>query len=255
MPSPFPGMDPYLEREELFHDFHERFIPAAAALLTPQVRPRYIVKLNEHVYIHELPANERRLVGKSDDSIVRNQGQAGPLGPSTVAAAPVYATLPQMAVDEERLAFIQIRDRDSMEIVTVVELLSPSNKSSDRQSYLAKRRRYLENGISLVEIDMLRGWPRMPLDQMPKCDYYVAVALPEDVPRVGVWPSQLRDKLPTISVPLRAPDASVPLNLKQAFDRVYDEAGYIDYIYRNPPQPALPKKEAVWAKQLLVAVS
>jgi hypothetical protein len=133
------------------------------------------------------------------------------------------------------------------------ELLSPSNKSWDRQRYLAKRRRYIEDGIRLIEIDLLRGWPRMPLDEMPPCDDYVAVARPEDIPRVGVWPIQLRERLPKVPVPLRLPDASVSLDLQQVFDRVYDEAGYIDYIYRNPPQPALRETEANWAKRLVCA--
>ena len=60
MPSPFPGMDPYLEQEDAWHDFHERFIPLVATLLGGQLRPRYIVKIDEHVYVHELAAGSRR---------------------------------------------------------------------------------------------------------------------------------------------------------------------------------------------------
>src|SRR5437868_4586944 len=55
MPSPFPGMNPYLEQDPVWHDFHERFCPALAELLTPQVRPDYVARIDEHVYIHELP--------------------------------------------------------------------------------------------------------------------------------------------------------------------------------------------------------
>ena len=56
MPSPFPGMNPYLEQDDAWHDFHERFIPLVATLLGGQLRPRYIVKIDEHVYVHELAA-------------------------------------------------------------------------------------------------------------------------------------------------------------------------------------------------------
>ena len=66
MPSPFPGMNPYLEQEDVWHDFHERFIPLAATLLGGQLRPRYIVKIDEHIYVHELAAESRRWVGRAD---------------------------------------------------------------------------------------------------------------------------------------------------------------------------------------------
>jgi hypothetical protein len=54
MPSPFPGMNPYLEQEEAWHDFHERFMPVAAEALEAQVGPNSIVKIDEQVYVHEL---------------------------------------------------------------------------------------------------------------------------------------------------------------------------------------------------------
>jgi hypothetical protein len=62
-------MDPYLEQEVVWHDFHEKFIPAAAAYLTAQVLPRYIVLIDENVYLHDLPVEESRLVGRADLSM------------------------------------------------------------------------------------------------------------------------------------------------------------------------------------------
>ena len=53
MPSPFPGMNPYLEQEDVWQDFHDRMLPAISDALTPQVRPGYIVKIEEHIFIHE----------------------------------------------------------------------------------------------------------------------------------------------------------------------------------------------------------
>lgn len=69
MPSPFPGMNPYLEQEDVWPDFHERFIPWVATLLGGQLRPRYIVKIDEHIYVHELTAESRRWVGRADVSL------------------------------------------------------------------------------------------------------------------------------------------------------------------------------------------
>lgn len=252
MPSPFPGMNPYLEREEVWHDFHERFIPYAAAMLAPQVRPRYIVKLDEHVYIHELPARERRLIGKSDVSLIQNRRTSGGATAVSQLAPPAHAKWPTEVIDEERLSFIEIRDRDNMEIVTVIELLSPSNKTSNRKEYVEKRRAYVQSGIRLVEIDLLRGGPRMPIDAMTPCDYYVLVTRPEDLPDIGVWPINLRDALPNVAVPLREPQANVALNLKQLLDRIYDDACYGDYVYETPPHPPLDDEDAVWAQQFAV---
>ena len=72
MPSPFPGMNPYLEQEDVRHDFHKRFIPAVATVLGGQLRPRYIVKIDEHIYVHELAAETRRSVGRADVSLGRS---------------------------------------------------------------------------------------------------------------------------------------------------------------------------------------
>src|SRR4051794_15353123 len=71
MPSPFPGMNPYLEQDDAWHDFHEKFLPAVAEALVPQVRPGYIVKLDEHVYVHELPEEPRRFLGRAGLSVAR----------------------------------------------------------------------------------------------------------------------------------------------------------------------------------------
>src|SRR4051812_18579483 len=76
MPSPFPGMNPYLEQEVVRHDFHERFLPAAATHLVAQVRPRYIVLIDENVYLHDIPPEERHLLGRPDLSVVRGAGSA-----------------------------------------------------------------------------------------------------------------------------------------------------------------------------------
>ena len=66
MPSPFPGMDPYLEQATVWHDFHESMIYECRRLLVPQISPAYVAKLDEHIYVHELAADERRFIGRGD---------------------------------------------------------------------------------------------------------------------------------------------------------------------------------------------
>src|SRR5262249_3967974 len=141
----------------------------------------------------------------------------------------------------------------SRELVTIIELLGPTNKrlGEDRATYLAKRRRWLSSPVHFVEIDLLRRGPKLPLDDLPDCDYYALVGRAEERPRLGVWPSRLRDPLPNIPIPLRAPDPDVHLDLQELLHRVYDAAAYGDYIYTGSPQPPLHPEDAAWARQLV----
>jgi hypothetical protein len=255
MPSPFPGMNPYLEQEDVWHDFHERFIPLVATLLGGQLRPRYIVKIDEHVFVHELLAESRRLVGRADVSVVHASSEV----PHELVAAtatglleaPARVRLP--AIDRERLSFVEIRDRRDRELIAVLELLSPSNKylGPDREQYLAKRLEILNGSAHLVEIDLLRGGPPLPAGGRPECSYSVLVSRFERRPDAAFWPIALRERLPVIPVPVRAPDSDARLDLQAVIDRVYDDAGYGDYIYEGTPRPRLEGDDADWARQLL----
>lgn len=66
MPSPFPGMNPYIEQDAVWQDFHTKFIVALSERLVPQVAPKYIVLLEDHLYVHDVTADPRRLVGRGD---------------------------------------------------------------------------------------------------------------------------------------------------------------------------------------------
>src|SRR3954468_24683222 len=114
MPSPFPGMNPYFEQAGHWQDFHTEFLSAMRRELAPRLAPNYIVQLEEHIDIHDLPPEPRRSPGRADLSVTR---------------------------DVKRLHFLEIRDRRERELVTVIELLSPSNKrhGEDREHFLAKR--------------------------------------------------------------------------------------------------------------------
>jgi hypothetical protein len=248
MSSPFPGMNPYLEHPDVWHDFHYRFIVAAADALTAQVRPNYIVKIDAHIYLHELPDEPRQLVGRGDANIL-HVAASGVASPSPVATmdAPLTGRI-ELAVDEERIRYLEIIDREEREVVAVLELLSPTNKfsGSDREQYLGKRRRLLRSASHLVEIDFLRAGPRMPVEEPPQCDYLILVSRAENRPAVQLWPLMLRQPLPTIPVPLRD-QQEAQLDLQAVLHRVYDSAGYADYIYKRNSEPALRPDDAEWA--------
>ena len=186
MLSPFPGMNPYFEQAAHWLDFHSEFLSALRRLLAPQVAPKYIVQLEAHIYIHGVPTQ-----------------------------------LSLLKQDVEKVPFLEVRDRQGRELVTAIELLSPSNKRSgeDREQYLAKRRELLRSPAHLVEIDLLRGWTPMPQEGRPECDYSVMVSRAEKRRAADFWPIRLRDRLPVIPIPLRPPDAAARVDLQEALHR------------------------------------
>jgi len=98
MPSPFPGMNPYIEHPSVWHDFHEAFMPAARDALAAQVRPRYIVKIDEQVYMHEVGGPRRRLLGRGD-VIVSGSHTGGRVASSVALDAPIEVEVPQIDPD------------------------------------------------------------------------------------------------------------------------------------------------------------
>jgi hypothetical protein len=256
MPSPFPGMNPYLEHPSVWHDFHEAFCPALRDALTALVRPQYIVKIDEQVYLHELSAEERRLIGRPDVAIAETNRGGTALAATSALSAPAQGEL-FPSIDEERLSYLEVRDRDSRKLITVIELLSPTNKEpgSGHTQYLGKRESLILNGVNFVEIDLLRAGTRPPVKKLPACDYYVMIARPQDWPRVGLWPIMLRDRLPRIPIPLKPTDGDAVIDLQPLVEGIYDRAGYEDYIYTTPPEPAIEPSDSDWATELLATLS
>jgi Protein of unknown function (DUF4058) len=253
MPSPFPGMNPYLEQDDVWQDFHERFVPYLAEQMGARLPPHYIVKIDEHVFIHEPPAERRTFLGRADVLLAtRRPATEGTATATLPASAPAQVAPP--SVDIEKLSYLEIRDRRDRRLVTVLELLSPTNKYSgpDREQYLGKRGQLLTSSAQLVEIDLLRGGPRMPFaGPVPECPYYVLVSPMEKRPQADFWPIRLQDPLPVIPIPLREPDPACPLDLQAALHHVYDVARYGNYIYEGTPQPTLSEAEQTWARELI----
>jgi hypothetical protein len=244
-------MNPYLEQEDAWHDFHESFMPAAREVLSSQVLPRHFVKIDEHVYIHEVGEESRCFVGRADLAVVKGPTAGAEVSATGLLEAPVYVRQP--AVDIERLSYLEIRERHNRQLITVIELLSPANKRLGRyrEQYLTKQTELLSSTANLVEIDVLRGGPPMPWLDMPECEYCVVVSRVEDRPRAGIWPIRVRERLPIVAVPLRTGEPPATLDLQHILNHIYDAAGYALYIYGSEPDPPLSPKDAAWAKTLL----
>ncbi|MFO0808013.1 MAG: DUF4058 family protein [Gemmataceae bacterium] len=248
MPSPFPGMNPYIEAETVWRDFHERLIPRMADAIGAQVLPRYFVVVDEALYVQD-PPEGNRLFGYGDAAVLPGAASNGGAPAAATLTAPAHVWEPD--VEQERLSVLNVVDSVSRDVVTVIELLSPTNKRRHRDQYLAKRARILASESHFVEIDLLRGGPRMPWRDMPRCDYYAVVSRVGDRPKADVWPAGLRDRLPRVPIPLRAADGDVSVELQDLLHAVYDAAGYAFRIYDAPPDPPLSAADAAWAAQFV----
>jgi len=255
MPSPFPGMDPFIEGSE-WDDFHPSFIVHLSDALVPLVRPRYVVRNERRVYVEHHGEAEDRVL-RPDVAVFAAQREP-PLAEggasSATALAPIAVHLPMP--QEEREAFLTIRDRRSMEVVTIIELLSPGNKragSDGRREYLSKREEVLASRTHLVELDLLRGGRRLPtVEPLPPADYYALVCRNRPRYVAQVYPWTIRSPLPRIPIPLAGDDPDVHVDVQQVFTSTYDGAGY-DYSlpYGQPIDPPLPEADAAWAAEIV----
>jgi hypothetical protein len=247
-------MDPYLEDADIWQDFHTMFIVAlrqAIARVLP--RKKYRLVLERHAWI-EQPEDEGWRRSRPDVYIKEHDDKAPGTATRELIAAPVTVILPDVRNDGP--AFLQVIDRVSQRVVTVIELLSPSNKQpgGDHESYLAKRVDYLARRINLVEIDFLRRGERMPAEQMPDdADYCVLVSRADELPRAGLWPFSVRDQIPNpIPIPLSPPDGDLTIDLRRCLDEAYDTSNFVDEIdYSEPPPYPLSEEDSKWAREWL----
>ena len=263
--SPFPGMDPYLER--YWSSVHFAFINRLADALNA-VLPDDLVA----------SPGERLAVGEDDDELapdwsrypdvsVIDRGPSGGGGQGAAVADLLEAEAPVVARvlgDPERQAYLHVLGVNSDEIVTAIELVSPTNESAAGHAEFARKRdEMLDAGVNWVEIDLVRAgdWRRLMGTVAvagPRCVaqtvYRVAIRAAGRANRVYLYPIGLRDRLPTFPLPLRPDDPRVEVDLQAILDATYRGGRYGRRIdYDRPCDPPLSKDDAAWASDLLVA--
>lgn len=260
MPSPFPGMDPFIEGQK-WKDFHTALLLEIHRELVAAVRPRYVVEVEEYVYLAKDDAARDVLV--APDVLVR-EGDANwqqPVAPAQgVLLTPVLRQTP--VPDKYEQPFLEIRTRHGAQVITVIEILSPWNKTPGlgRGEYLTKRHNVLASPANLVEIDLLRGGPRLPTTEpLPDGNYFGFVSRHARFPEVEVFAWSLRDALPNLPIPLAEGEPDAVVNLQAAFTRAYDDGGYdysLDYTAElSPPaaelSPPAAESDARWIEEVV----
>jgi hypothetical protein len=264
MPSPFPGMDPFLENPTVFPGLHNRLVAVLSESLQARLPEPYFAEIGERVWVEvsqRYIEPDARVLRGGRAAGVREGEDGGAVTAAVARSRPVVVTVPH---DERRETLVEIRTpRDEGErLVTAIELLSPSNKTPGergRELYLRKQREVLDSTTHLVEIDLLRGGVHttaVPLDrltdQVGTFDYQVSIHRFEDF---LVYPIRLEERLPEIAIPLLPGDPDVPIDLQAVFDRAYDIGPYRRRI-RYPesrPVPPLRPDQVEWAKRVLQA--
>src|SRR5438046_2105808 len=179
MPNRFPGIDPYLEYQGFWPDFHASFITYWRDALVQQLPDNYEARIDERVNPVELPPKTiQRIQRIAPDVVVSHRESPTALAtvpPGVGTLEPV--TIPLVIEEEvERETYIEILHRPERTLVAVLELLSPSNKEEPGRSvYLAKRNALLLQAVHLVELDLLLGGQRLPLDGVYPPGHYYAV--------------------------------------------------------------------------------
>lgn len=266
MPSPFPGMDPFLEHPDIFPDFHDSFIAYLRESLHAQLPEPYYAALGRRAWVEVT----ERYIGP-DVNVLRPRKDSERSG-GMVAVAERPRTEPlviHVPHDElaEPLIEVYVGRGSDRRLVTSIEVLSLTNKTPGahgRDLYLRKQREILYSQVHLVEIDLLRGGNHttaVPRDRLEAktdhFDYHVCLHHFDNLEDFFVYPISLTHSLPSVSIPLLPGDGAVSLDLQQVIQRTYDAGPYhreIDY-QQDTPTPPLSAEQSAWATELLRKVT
>jgi hypothetical protein len=259
MKSPFPGMDPYLELS--WRDVYATLIVYFRDHLQPQLGGDLRARVEERLVV-ESPLDEEREI-YPDLRVFESERGRRPGGKPAGAVATIEPIIVPCPDDEKVETFIQIIDRKAGDrVVTVIELLSPSNKlrGDSRRKYREKQKELYEAKVNLIEIDLTRGGRRrlmVPRSQIParhRTTFQACVYRATGRRRhFEIYEMPLREPLPTINVPLRDKDVDARIDLQPLVQRAYESGAYDDIDYAAPPIPPLRGKDAEWADALLKA--
>ncbi len=221
MPSPFPGMDPYLEQEQLWPVFQHHLVGCLYQLLLPGLVDRYRARVGHRHYFTE------------------------------------QALFTSVIREEHQEEFIEIRQRTDSRLVTLLDVVSPANRltAGGRQKFLDKRREARSQNASLVEIDLvLQGQPMLDYSRegLPDWDYAVTVTRSTQPERYEIYTATLQKKLPKFRLPLAPDDRDTVLDLQLAFTRAFEQGGFAAKVdYRRDPPTTIEDEDRAWIRERL----
>lgn len=256
MPSPFPGMDPWLEDEEFFPDIHDALTGLLREALNASLPPGYVARTRTKVWVDEQPRREPDVSTFGPEQQPSGSSGGVALLPGLVAVGRVTEPDP---VEEPYLEILSPRGK---RLVTAIELISLTNKKAGekgRKTYRDKQEEYRLGDVNLVEIDLLRSGPHVtavsPVGLKRKAgpfDYHVSVVAPATADKVFGRAIKLADRLPAFGIPLDPGVPPVMVDLQPLLDRAYDTGRYTTELrYDRPCDPPLTPDQQAWADGIL----
>jgi hypothetical protein len=214
MPSPFPGMNPYLENAELWSAVHSRLIVAIADVLADTISQDYRIEIEKRTYWSDETGEE---------------------------------------ISERYLEIREVQTGKVITAIEILSP-NNKKTGEGREAYLRKRRRILQTQTHFVEIDLLRTNPSFLQGQLPASDYHILVSRSHERPAADLYAFSIRDRIPNFSIPLRLGELEPTLDLQVLVDHVYQRGRYdLAIDYSQSTQPRLNSEDEIWASSLLTS--
>lgn len=255
MKNPFPGMDPYLEQFQLWEEVHRNLVHGIQHFLTPLLSPRYQVVAAYRTYhtfllsLAEQAPDSANISRESAKDDLSNSHEID-LAPAADRVGASQLPTPQEASE----AYLEIRQADSQNVITVIEIMSMGNKwpGDGKKQYERKRHEVMNSQANLIEIDLLRGGDPPGIN-----NYRIVISRSAQRPRADIYRFSMRQPIPNFPVPILPGEPEPILQLNQILQQVYIQNGYdrvIDY-QQSPPPPELFAVDLDWVKQITGKIS
>jgi len=266
-------MDPYLESPDWFPALHDGLIVFMIGQLMRWLPEPYYARPRQRVWLEytQRPIEpDADVLHSGSKTSRRERGNGGvAVAEDVELAEPVTVSVETIEHDPYEEPFVEIHRRQGGEdrLVSVIEVLSPANKTrgnTGREKYLEKQREVLTSQVHLIEIDLLRAGTHatavsreLAIKKAGHFDYHICVHRFDRPRDFFVYPIQLEQRLPGIAMPLLPGDPDVPLSLQSVFDRAYDEGPYYRVVRygETPIIPPLRAKQLKWVKALLQSLA
>ncbi len=256
MASPFPGVDPYLEARGRWPDFHSRLITYCCDVLNDRLPETYVAQIDERIRLVESPEDSGRVL--LPDVAIAQSVPPRSNGSTTGAVVLEPVTVEALDLEEVRDTRVEILALPDRRLITILEVLSPANKVEPGFSdYRSKRVEVLRQSIHLVELDLLLSGRRLPTrGSLPPGHFYAFITKADRRESHQVYAWSIRQPLPIIPIPLKAPDSDLALDLAELFSIAFERGRYLRLIdYKASLSLPLSDDDRLWAEALAQAAS
>lgn len=255
--NPFPGINPWMQHR--WTDVHSTLITYIRDALAQTLSAEFRVSSEEAVNVVGGAEDGQRYY--TDVGIRDVAKKFAPLTWELEEQGDVAVAEPMVVEKMHPTArWVEISDRAGR-LITVIEVLSPSNKAAGLEEYRAKINKLSNAGVSVVEIDLIRGGKHAvavsesDLPDSKEERSIICVSRDKTPQRIicEVYLTPITRPLPGIRIPLRHGDTDAALAIQPLMDRCYAMGRYWQTDYHTAADPPLAQELSPWALEKLQA--